>query len=229
MSYDDIVKKLVAFKNMNLGELMSCLESDKNLEIQEYTIRKEGVCSINIPCTDPCYKLIVKLVRMGDADIIPLTGLRFTYGTGNIKSPALKQSKNNYIFVNSEKIVLEDQLASILLKSVNTGKVIRSLVNDARTNKLPIDDAYDLGINARGSEFIALNEELWIAKGKEFKVVREFLGITMTRVSHAIGVSLGVIKRFESGKPINNAKIIEKSYGLLLQLETLKRTNDLFF
>ena len=72
-------------------------------------------------------------------------------------------------------------------------------------------------------QYIEEHSNDWIKIGESFKQARELGLITVDSISKAIGVSVTTIRKFECGAPINNSKMIQKSYLMYLEMVQLKQ------
>lgn len=59
--------------------------------------------------------------------------------------------------------------------------------------------------------FVLIHEQSWQEKGIAIKAMREAYGVNATDMAHNIGISRARLKRFETGQPVNDAKLIEAS------------------
>jgi DNA-binding XRE family transcriptional regulator len=67
-------------------------------------------------------------------------------------------------------------------------------------------------------EFIKNNQKEWKNLGRVFKKKREKLGLTKTETAINVGTNRTTLRNFEEGKPIHNARLIQKSYENYLTL-----------
>jgi len=70
-------------------------------------------------------------------------------------------------------------------------------------------------------EFIEENTPLWEAVGSVLKELREELGISITNVATAIGVSPSVIRNLEAGRPVQRAELVQKAYWWFIKCRRL--------
>ncbi|WP_169835252.1 helix-turn-helix domain-containing protein [Planococcus faecalis] len=70
---------------------------------------------------------------------------------------------------------------------------------------------------------ILVNERTWQEKGALIKEMRESYGITIKDMANHIGISPARVKRFETGQPVNDAKLIEAAYRNYFKYLNLNR------
>lgn len=66
------------------------------------------------------------------------------------------------------------------------------------------------------AEYIKANTDTWIVEGSRLQELREAAGISRYRLAKALGVSPARIARLETGKPVNDAKLLKSAYLLYL-------------
>ncbi|MBD8004556.1 helix-turn-helix domain-containing protein [Bacillus norwichensis] len=70
--------------------------------------------------------------------------------------------------------------------------------------------------------WIQEHQKSWLEIGQELKSERETLGITKAGMSRKIGCAPSTLTKFEEGKPVQAAKIIENAYKMALELFQLE-------
>ncbi|GIP54744.1 helix-turn-helix domain-containing protein [Paenibacillus vini] len=71
-------------------------------------------------------------------------------------------------------------------------------------------------------QFVESKGGIWAAIGGTCKKAREFYGISAGVVAKGIGVSVSTLRRFENGKPIRSAQVIEKAYAMFIMLNSAR-------
>lgn len=85
------------------------------------------------------------------------------------------------------------------------------LVDENKLNKI------ESQFQQRKADFISENTPNWRKIGNTYKSLRESLDIPINVVSSVLQVSTNRIKRFEAGKPVQDAKLIASAYNLFLE------------
>lgn len=68
----------------------------------------------------------------------------------------------------------------------------------------------------RARRYVERNQNHWQAKGAIFRNWRESLGLTVSQVARALGISPARVTRFENGEPVRDARLLESAYSMLL-------------
>jgi DNA-binding transcriptional regulator YiaG len=74
----------------------------------------------------------------------------------------------------------------------------------------------------RREKFIEENTIEWVKKGEKIKRVRLAYGVTLAKMARLTGFSATKLANFETGRPVLNRTVIERSYELVLQLADLE-------
>lgn len=67
-------------------------------------------------------------------------------------------------------------------------------------------------------QFIKKTTPEWVKTGAKYKRLRRAHGLTLTKLSRMTGFSSTKLGRFESGKPILNRQVIERSCDMAFQI-----------
>jgi predicted transcriptional regulator len=73
-------------------------------------------------------------------------------------------------------------------------------------------------------KFISENQKEWVLIGENLKKSREDAGYSMAYVARNLGISPSRLKKFESGQPVDSAKLIESAYKHFMKLCKVKKS-----
>ena len=71
--------------------------------------------------------------------------------------------------------------------------------------------------------FIQENQQDWKAKGDRVRGMREKAEVSPKEMADYLKISVGRIRRFEAGWPVQDAKLIEATYRLVLKYMELSK------
>jgi len=78
-------------------------------------------------------------------------------------------------------------------------------------------------------EWKAVNETNWTERGAELRQLRNTFGYSLSEAAELTGFSASTLSRFENGMPVQRARVIEKSYGLLARIRSTENLAHIMF
>lgn len=71
-----------------------------------------------------------------------------------------------------------------------------------------------------------IKQMIWEETGSLYQLLRESLGISVTKAAEAVGVARSTLRNFEEGNPVQRAGLIECSYKSFLEVQVLKADSN---
>ncbi|MEK4115606.1 helix-turn-helix transcriptional regulator [Paenibacillus sp. FSL W8-0919] len=89
--------------------------------------------------------------------------------------------------------------------------------------ELPHDpDLLEMYLNQQREKFIQASEAEWAVIACHLREDRLNCGISLADAATMTGFSSSTLRKFEKGSPVRNARVIGRSYEMMLLIETLQ-------
>ncbi|MGW8956762.1 hypothetical protein [Paenibacillus sp. NPDC055715] len=107
---------------------------------------------------------------------------------------------------------------TIHLSSMNKEELVE-LYNDA--SRLIFADSKE-----SKEQFVRDSSAEWKEVGQEYKQRRQLLNISLRKLSGLLGCSESKLRKWENGQPVQAADMLQHSYDMALQLESIKQETE---
>ncbi|MGW8959661.1 hypothetical protein [Paenibacillus sp. NPDC055715] len=104
---------------------------------------------------------------------------------------------------------------TINLSNMNTEQLVELYNN---TSKLIFADSKELK-----EQFVRDSSDEWKKIGQEYKQRRQFLQISLRKLSGMLGCSESKLRKWENGQPVQAAGMLQHSYDMALELEMIEQ------
>ncbi|MET3208798.1 UNVERIFIED_CONTAM: transcriptional regulator with XRE-family HTH domain [Paenibacillus sp. PvR008] len=104
---------------------------------------------------------------------------------------------------------------TIKLSNMNTEQLVELYNN---TSKLIFADSKELK-----EQFVRDSSDEWKKIGQEYKQRRQFLQISLRKLSGMLGCSESKLRKWENGQPVQAAGMLQHSYDMALELEMIEQ------